>query len=574
MGATFCHFLERLVMRYQMMRTSPTVRATAQAAAWAFGLIVSGAQAQTAPAPSAGDVQRSVTPAVQPPVKPADAAPAVTVEKPAVAAVKGPAVRFEVKSLSIEGNTVFATEALFPLVSDVVGQTVTLAELQQVLDRITAHYRNAGYPTARALLPVQEIRAGAIRVLVLEGRIGAVSVNNDSLIKDAQVRRMIGDLPAGAVVQEPDLERRLLLLSETPGATKATVLLKPGAHTGETDLSVDVGPMPRVTGQIDADNHGNRYTGYQRLAALVNINSPLGQGDQLQLRGMWTDENLVNVKLSYRTPVGGTGWTVGAAWSDVHYELGREFAPLQAHGWSRVGTLSAAYPLLRTLDHTLWGTITYDHKSFEDRQDFTDPATIGRKHSDLYSLGLNGYGNLLGATYAWNGVASRGRLNLESAADPSGTAGTFSKLVATGNATWPLSANWSLYGSAYGQLASKNLDSSERLSLGGVMGVRAYPQGESSGGEGYIFSGEVRYTVVPRPLQFAAFVDAGGVRFDKFPLTANNSRFLSGAGLSATWAPRGDMALRVMMASRLGNQKVLSEPDAATRWWLQWVWRF
>ena len=34
------------------------------------------------------------------------------------------------------------------------------------------------------------------------------------------------------------------------------------------------------------------------------------------------------------------------------------------------------------------------------------------------------------------------------------------------------------------QLSSKNLDSSEKFTLGGIGGVEAYPSGEASGDEG------------------------------------------------------------------------------------------
>ncbi|HET6789447.1 MAG TPA: POTRA domain-containing protein, partial [Aquabacterium sp.] len=320
-----------------------------QGAVWSLCMVASLAHAQQLP--SAGDVERSVTPALQAPAKPRDAA-AVNVEKPAAPAASGTA-SFDVKQLHITGNTLFSTEVLMALVSDVPGQKRSLADLQHATDLITGYYQNAGYPTARAVLPVQEVRDGVVQILVIEGRVGKVNVINNSLISDEQTRRLVGELPVGSVVHEPSLERRLLLLGETPGASRATVLLQPGERTGETDLGIQVDSGPRISGQVDADNHGNRYTGYQRLAALVNINSPFKLGDQFQIRSLITDEDLRNVKLAYRVPAGGSGWVLGASWSDVHYELGREFGVLQAHGWSRVGTLTASYPLLRSLERNV-----------------------------------------------------------------------------------------------------------------------------------------------------------------------------------------------------------------------------
>ena len=43
------------------------------------------------------------------------------------------------------------------------------------------------------------------------------------------------------------------------------------------------------------------------------------------------------------------------------------------------------------------------------------------------------------------------------------------------------------------QISNKNLDSSEKFTLGGVLGVRAYPSGEASGDEGRKISYDLKY---------------------------------------------------------------------------------
>jgi hypothetical protein len=68
-----------------------------------------------------------------------------------------------------------------------------------------------------------------------------------------------------------------------------------------------------------------------------------------------------------------------------------------------------------------------------------------------------------------------------------------------------------------GQTASKNLDSSEKFSLGGINGVRAYPQGEASGDEGYRGTVELRHNVIPN-VQATVFYDGA-----RSPSTASPS---------------------------------------------------
>lgn len=539
--------------------------------------------AQALAQPGAGDVQRSV----QPPQTPAprqDATPAVKVSpaQPDEASDKV-ALRIPVRVLRINGATVVSEPVLQALLSDVPGRSFTLPELQHVLRRVGDYYRSLGYPVARAVLPAQDIRDGVVTVLVLEGRLGAVSFDNQSLISESSLARLFGDAFVGTVVSQPELERRLLLLGDTPGASRAGAVLQPGAHTGETDMRVQVDGADRLISQVDFDNHGNRYTGYWRVGAQATVNSPAGVGDQIQLRGLTTNESLSYVRLGYRLPVHTAAWTAGVAWSQVNYKLAREFAYLDAKGWARTATIDTSYALVRTPDHSLSTALTWDHKTFEDRIEVLDPASVTRKSSDVWSLALNGFGNRDARNHAFSFIWSHGQLNLptmaQKAADAAGprTQGSFDKLVFAGNATMPLDKGWSVYANAYWQHAFNNLDASEKFSLGGASGVRAYPQGEASGDQGQLGSVELRYTPPLSTLQWAGFLDAGHVRLDHeaYNSVGPQSRSLYALGGSLLWAPRQDLGLKLMLATRVGTEPVQSEPDnSRTRLWLQGLWRF
>ena len=122
--------------------------------------------------------------------------------------------------------------------------------------------------------------------------------------------------------------------------------------------------------------------------------------------------------------------------------------------------------------------------------------------------------------------------------------------------------------------AGKNLDSSEKMFLGGIGGVRAYPQGEAPGDSGYVASAELRYAfnfaALPGVWQASAFVDSGEVKINEDPfIAASNRRRLSGGGLGFEWSQPGDFIVRLSIASRIGNARATSGPDDHTRGWLQ-----
>jgi hemolysin activation/secretion protein len=122
-----------------------------------------------------------------------------------------------------------------------------------------------------------------------------------------------------------------------------------------------------------------------------------------------------------------------------------------------------------------------------------------------------------------------------------------------------------------GQLASKNLNSSEKFSLGGVNGVRAYPQGEASGDQAWMTNLEIRHNFDPT-IQGLMFYDAGSVKINKFQFsTSDNTRHLAGAGLGANTSLFGAQ-LKAYLAWRTSSSLPNSEPVTLKRnprLWLQ-----
>ena len=134
-----------------------------------------------------------------------------------------------------------------------------------------------------------------------------------------------------------------------------------------------------------------------------------------------------------------------------------------------------------------------------------------------------------------------------------------------------------MFGTLSGQAASKNLDVSEKMGIGGMGGVRAYPGGEAYGDQGYVLNLELRqnltaFTALPGQLQVLAFADTGSVKLNRNAWsTGENRRTLSGAGVGVTWTGANALVLKAYYAHKLGNAKATSAPDAAGRFWLQAV---
>jgi len=82
-------------------------------------------------------------------------------------------------AVETEGVTVYGPEDLRPLYQDLLGQEVTLDSVFALAEAVTAHDRNDRYTLSQAIVPPQTIRAGEVRLTVVEGFIDKVLIEGE-----------------------------------------------------------------------------------------------------------------------------------------------------------------------------------------------------------------------------------------------------------------------------------------------------------------------------------------------------------------------------------------------------------
>jgi len=544
------------------------------------GIIVTAAllassQGATAQVITTGGQIQQIPPA---PVAPKPA-PDLQLAPRAPAPDSGPAgAPIQVNALHITGATLFPEPVLIAAGGFTPGSSLTLRDLRGIAARISAYYNRRGYFLAQAYLPEQDIKDGVVTIAVIEGRYGKVGIQNHTNLSPRVANGVLAGLDRNDVVTNAPLERRLLLLSDIPGVTVHSTLA-PGSEVGTTDLLVDLAPSPRITGSLEADNAGNRYTGTYRFGGSVNLNDPTGLGDMVSLRILASTEGLAYGRAAYQVPIGNL--TVGVAYAHFRYDLSHEFEALDAHGKADIISAFASYPLIRSRSANLYAVAAFDVKKFVDDVDLTQSESDRR--SRVVTLGLNAdwrdrSGAATTASIGW----SIGNLNIESPVEravddiTAHSNGGFNKILFSLGRLQHIAGPLSLYGAVRGQMAFDNLDSSEKMELGGAYGVRAYPEGEAYGDQGYIATAEARLRLSPRgvPGQFQVigFVDVGQVDYAHTPwFTGSNSAHRSGIGGGLSWAGPERILISGTYATRLGDNPVTSQPDRAGRFWFQIV---
>ena len=510
-------------------------------------------------------------------------APAIRIEPgSASTAAASDAVKIVVNSLQVTGALTYPEAELMALTGFQPGSELTLADLQGMASKITERYRSNGFFIAQAYLPAQEVSNGVVTIAVVEGQYGKIAVRNQSNLADDLVYSQLDGINTGNAVLMAPLESRLLLLSDLPGVN-VTSTLTPGASVGASDLLVDVTPGQRVTGSIDADNGGNRYTGEYRQGATVNLNNAAGRGDVASLRVLTSGSGLNYARGSYQMQFGKA--TAGVAYSWLGYELGKEFSNLRANGTAKIASIYGGYPLIRSRNTNVYALLAFDAKTFQDRVDTTS-TVVDKKVQALMATLRGDHRDRLGGggltSYALTGTTGNVDIQTPSMrAFDAATAqsnGHYGKLGFSAMRLQSVTDTVSLYAGVSGQVASKNLDISEKMQLGGINGVRAYPEGEAYADQGYLLTLEARFLVprfseqFPGQLQLFGFVDTGRVSLNKNPWDLrDNHRTLSGAGIGLNWSAANNFVVKTSYARKLGSATATSAPDKSGRFWVQAV---
>ncbi len=519
--------------------------------------------------------------------------------------------RVVVKSLKFTGHDGLVSKTeLESFTARWVGQEVDFAGLDRITRQTTELLRSKQWFLAQAYLPQQDVTAGHIEIAVRPGYLDGADGKGQafSVIKDSQKPLRLSSsmieavasnhLKPGAVANEADLERALLLLGEVPGVT-ARSQLEPGVNPGATSVLLNMEEGPLWSGSVMADNYGSRFTGDAQLNASLQINDPQGLGDQYTLNATRTD-GLNLVRLGYSLPVTPNGLRLAASWSPMSYKIVQGLGVTAGlKGTSETSALTLSYPFKRSRVDNLYGNLTLSRKALKDD---SNSGLLKNKLSQSVNANLSadqldswGGGGLLSGNIALTaGQLDLSRLDTDRAADAIGygTQGSFQKLTYGVNRLQKLTPSLNLMFNLYGQSARKNLDSSEKFGLGGPSGIRAYAGGEGMGDSGWVANAELRFdwqeisSEKAGQVQLVAFYDAGHVQLHKnagslpiTTLTGLNSYGLAGWGFGANLTKSGSHAVRLVWAHKSGlnpgRSKEGMDADGnarASRMWLQGTW--
>lgn len=424
------------------------------------------------------------------------AVPEVTPARPSEGACRN------IEVITSRGATLVSPSALERVTSPYVQRCLHVADIEGLIGDVTRLYIEKGWVSARVYLPVQDLSGGRLELLVVEGQVSQVQV------QDADKRSIsIGNVAPGVQGQPlnlRDIEQALDQINRL-ASNRATVEMLPGEAPGETVVVLRNEPTLPLHIASSVDNQGSESTGVHQVNSSLSIDNPLGFNDFVSYSHRqtlpWNDEVRLSTSdsLSYFIPFGYTTLSLNA--NQARYAsafTAASGATLHNSGDSSNYALRLDRVLLRNAD-TRWNT--YANVGTKESASYLEGVlleTASRKLAVL-DVGVSVSTSVMNGAFSVDVGMSRGLKNFHALRDGEGLTASdpkaqFRKWTFSGNYFKPFklaglgldfSSQW------MGQYAQDVLYGSEQMLIGSMYTVRGFSDTSLSGDHGFNIRNEI-----------------------------------------------------------------------------------
>lgn len=487
-------------------------------------------------------------------------------------------IKIKVKEFILIGDiTIFNKTYIQALIKPNLNKTIGIKQLYNVLDIIKNIYKSKGYFTIKVFFPKQDITTGIVTIKIIESKIepskdGIQIISQDSKLSSLLAYNIVTNhIKKGKVLNKNKLERAILLLNDIP-ATQASLNLKKGSIENTTRVLIDIKQNKISNPYISFNNNGSRSTGAYKLVIGNDFKNLSPYGDELKLNftNSFSAGKLQMLSSDYSSLLGSHGLRAGIKANLLDYKVGKEYETLNLNGRSISFGFYTLYPIIKQKQISLSTKISYDISNLEDKKEtaITNKksvktlrlSSIINKTDTFYGGGYNSFDFTIHNVNT--NIKDLSSYTSDQANTGERTNGHGYKVSFTANRIQSIDEKTSLKLNTSGQYAFSNLDSSEKFSLGGASGVRAYPTSEASGNHGLKISLTANYKL-SNNLKFIGFYDWGKIKqyVNEYEIAISNpsSYSLKGYGVGLNFFNTNGLSSSITYAKK--HNAILSNAD-------------
>jgi hemolysin activation/secretion protein len=411
------------------------------------------------------------------------------------------AVCRDIAEISIQGAALLPDGERTRISTLFTHRCLTVGDIETLLGQITKYYLDRGYIAARAYLPPQDLSKGLLTVLVIEGVVEKIVIE-DGGAKSVSILNVFPGVEGG-VLNLRDLEQGIDQINRL-SSNSAQLDIQPGDKPGASRVVVRNQPSFPLHASISTDNQGSESTGDKQTGVTATADNVLGFNEMFSATRRESTPNYPGHKysgsdnFSFSLPFGYNTLSFGSSYS-VYESTIRVPSGLDliSSGNSKTDNVRLDRVMYRdqSTRASLAATVTT-----KKSKNYLDAQLLGVSSRNLtvldldsnLSIGFAGGTLTLDLGYAM-GLDKAGALKDPNYLPDWAARAQFSKLKVGFNYARPLTLfgqNISFSSQFAGQKANDTLYGSEQISIGGIYSVRGFVKNSLSGDDGYYWRNE------------------------------------------------------------------------------------
>jgi hemolysin activation/secretion protein len=452
-----------------------------------------------------------------------------------------------------------------------IGHALSLATLNALTRDVIKFYRDHDRPIVDVVVPEQDITAGVVQLIVVEGRLGQVRAEGNKWFRGSLLESQVRTRP-GEAIRASRMLADLNWLNGNP-FREVSLLYTPGKSASTTDVILqtkDRFPLRIYSGYEDS---GNPPLGRERWLAGFNWGNAFWADHQLSYQ-FTTSSDLESLRahsLTYTAPL---PWrhtlTLFGAYTETSAVIARDTALFHSGGASEEAGIRYTIPLpaLGPLAHDL--AAGFDFKRTNNNLEFGGDQVFDTNTDILeWSLGYDasakdplGATSLNASVFYGPGNLTGGNTDVAFQQARAFARSDYVYMRVSAERANRLPKNFSLMLRGTWQWSDANLLASEQLGVGGYNTVRGYDEREARGDSGWLLSAELRAPPVGPggllhvsklndQLQLLGFWDYGVAQIHRPLPDEKRSIELASAGAGFRYTINSNLSLRFDYAWQL-----------------------
>ncbi|MGZ5051493.1 MAG: ShlB/FhaC/HecB family hemolysin secretion/activation protein [Methylobacter sp.] len=185
-----------------------------------------------------------------------------------------------VKRIVLEGGSVFPENELTAMVGSYEQREVSIAELEELRQKLTHFYIDHGYVNSGAVIPADAYKDGEVRIKIVEGRLDEIRVKGLEGLREGYVVNRLSDGPDQPFNLQ-DLQDNYQLLLTDPLITRMNGRILPGTMPGHSILDLDVTRAKPYRLSFFGNNQRPPSIGAEAFGLNGQLHNLTGLGDTL-----------------------------------------------------------------------------------------------------------------------------------------------------------------------------------------------------------------------------------------------------------------------------------------------------